>query len=57
MGTKIIILDMLLNAQDFSSIRLPPEGMTYTGLTISRSMVDDTAAVFHYLWLLAYDLN
>jgi hypothetical protein len=49
MGTQIIILDMMLNTQDFSLIRLPPEGMTYTGLTISISMVDATAAVFHCL--------
>jgi hypothetical protein len=29
MGTKIIMLDMLLNAQDFSSVRLPAEGVTH----------------------------
>lgn len=32
-GPKIIILDMVLNAQDFSSISLPTESVTCTGLT------------------------
>jgi hypothetical protein len=29
MGTKIAILEVTLNPQDISSVRLPTEGMTY----------------------------